>query len=159
MTDPLAFPEPAPAFNLPVPGLPWRPPYAGQSIHRDPETELRHGNDEHWYKVAGAPRSYPSVTTILGLIDKSKALLGWHQRATLRALQDNLLNILANPERFHGRQDLPRLLEDLTSRAAQDTALSRRRSGVRIPYALPTLYPVLRLFPARLPGGVFLLRR
>ena len=73
---------------------------------------------------------------------------------------------LTNPHRFY--YTIPagyiirafiRLLVGRIRLAAQDTALSRRRSGVRIPYALPTPFPVLRLFPARLPGGVFLLRR
>ena len=124
MTDPFVFQEtnkaPPNSLTLPVPDLSWREPYDQHTIRRDPETELRCGNDEHWYKVSGTPFPYPSVTTILGLIDKSKALLGWHQRVTLRALQDNLLQILANPDRFRARADLPRLLDDLMRSAARE---------------------------------------
>ena len=48
-----------------------------------------------------------------------------------------------------------RLLVGRIRLAAQDTALSRRRSGVRIPYALPTFFPVLRLFPRPFAGRGF----
>lgn len=79
---------------LPVPGTTRQAPYQGQTIRRGHGAESRHGNDSHWYREQGTPHSLPSVATIPGIIDKSKALLNWHQRFTLSKLHRHLLDYL-----------------------------------------------------------------
>lgn len=127
----LSSPTATPSSLSPVPGLTWREPYCRQTIRRDTETELRCGNDEHWYRVSHAFNPYPSVTTILGIIDKSKALLNWHQRATLNQLRENLLSLLANPAHFGQRPDLPRLLDDLLARASREPDRIKNEAAAR----------------------------
>lgn len=105
---------------LPVPGIAWQAPYQGQAIHRDHHAEARHGNESHWYRVTDSPNPFPSVTTILGIIDKSQALLNWHQRSTLNKLRQDLLNYLNKEARPGLPQNAPAVIEQLIAQAAQE---------------------------------------
>lgn len=89
----------------------------------------------------------------MGVIDKSSALLRWHQRATLHQLRENLLALLANPARFGQRPDLPSLLDDLMTRAAQEpdrikNEAARRGSQIHATIAQTLLGPPPESRPA-----------
>lgn len=65
---------------IPVPGIAWSPPFADTVINRDPAAEAN-SNGGHWYRLAGADRPMPSVTTILDQSFKDgDALLHWNRR-------------------------------------------------------------------------------
>ncbi len=104
-----------------VPGLEWELPHAQATIDRDHETEAFFRDDSHWYRVSGYDRSFASVTTILGIIDKSQALLNWHQRS----ITNRIRHFAALPQSLGGPPPLSNSNEFLQWMESQLTDAAR----------------------------------
>jgi hypothetical protein len=69
---------------------------------------------DRWHRYTYQGVTYPGVTSIVGVIDKSKPLMVWSSRLTAEAALDQL-ETLPDLVRKNGRQGVVRLLTDQSS--------------------------------------------
>ena len=81
------------------------PEYEGVSVTLQPQYE------DHWYLVSALNRELPSVTTCLGIVDKSEPLSGWTKKLMAGQVRKELLTLQT------GAAD-PKLLELWAKRPA-----------------------------------------
>ena len=65
--------------------------------HEGVDIELAPQRGQHWYKVRGYDDLFPSVTTVLKIIDKSGPLVGWAKKTALESVRNALHEYAAGP--------------------------------------------------------------